>query len=79
MEELLQECVDELCLHCGKYINEHEGACEGCKWYSVKNGEFKRNRDAMQDCVEDLIVNCSCEDCYTMETNKDGTFKFIKC
>lgn len=27
------ELKNELCLHCGKYKNEHLGACNGCKWY----------------------------------------------
>lgn len=28
-----EELKNELCLHCGKYKNEHLGACNGCKWY----------------------------------------------
>lgn len=28
-----EELKNELCLHCGKYKNEHLGACKGCKWY----------------------------------------------
>jgi len=25
-------CRNELCLSCGKYENEHLGACDGCRW-----------------------------------------------
>ena len=28
----LHTCRNELCLHCGKYKHEHNGACEGCIW-----------------------------------------------
>ena len=24
--------VNELCYMCGKYKQEHEGACDGCRW-----------------------------------------------
>lgn len=24
---------NEFCLQCGKYKNEHLGACKGCRWY----------------------------------------------
>lgn len=29
---LFHELRDELCLHCGKYTEQHLGACDGCKW-----------------------------------------------
>lgn len=29
---LFRELRDELCLHCGKYTEQHLGACDGCKW-----------------------------------------------
>jgi hypothetical protein len=32
----LQDCINELCQYCGKYKNEHEGACDGCKWEALK-------------------------------------------
>lgn len=32
VEECLETCRNELCLHCGKYKNEHLGVCEGCRW-----------------------------------------------
>jgi len=34
--EELKECINELCLMCGKYREEHLGACSGCKWYGKK-------------------------------------------
>ena len=33
LKNALMECRNELCLHCGRYKNEHLGACKGCKWY----------------------------------------------
>ena len=30
------DAVNELCLKCGKYELEHEGACDGCKWLELK-------------------------------------------
>ena len=24
--------INELCQHCGKYKQAHEGACDGCRW-----------------------------------------------
>lgn len=29
---LFRELRDELCLYCGKYTEQHLGACAGCKW-----------------------------------------------
>lgn len=29
---LFHELRDELCLYCGKYTEQHLGACDGCKW-----------------------------------------------
>lgn len=31
----LKRCVNELCCRCGKYQNEHLGACNGCRWKDV--------------------------------------------
>jgi hypothetical protein len=36
----LSECVNELCLKCGQYKNEHLGACDGCRWKAVRHGDF---------------------------------------
>ena len=30
----LHDCRNELCLHCGRYSEKHNGACEGCRWDS---------------------------------------------
>lgn len=35
----LKDCVNELCYRCGKYQNEHLGACSGCKWKVVRYGD----------------------------------------
>ena len=32
------DCVNELCLQCGKYRQEHEGACDGCRWLLPRRG-----------------------------------------
>lgn len=62
------ECINELCIFCGKYTAEHEGACDGCKWYPIKNGSYHRitpERQAMIDLAEDIRFGCnwcSCED-----------------
>ena len=36
MESVLRDCVNELCLQCGKYHEAHEGACDGCRWKETK-------------------------------------------
>ena len=28
----LKACRDELCQYCGRYVNAHEGGCDGCRW-----------------------------------------------
>lgn len=35
----LKACVNELCILCGKYQHEHEGACDGCTWLKDKYDE----------------------------------------
>ena len=32
----LRRCVNELCLRCGRYDEEHLGACNGCRWNDLK-------------------------------------------
>lgn len=32
LEEDLHAMKNELCQHCGKYKQAHEGACDGCRW-----------------------------------------------
>ena len=33
--ETVREMKNELCLYCGKYSEEHLGACDGCKWREI--------------------------------------------
>jgi hypothetical protein len=37
-ESELKDCVNELCLQCGKYHDEHLGACDGCRWLTQRRG-----------------------------------------
>lgn len=78
MKELLMDCINELCLECGKYEYEFMGDCDGCKWYAIKTEGYKRNADLMADIVEDLIFNCEIEDCYHIEVDDDGTEHMYK-
>ena len=34
----LHDCVNELCLKCGSYHEEHKGACDGCRWLKPRRG-----------------------------------------
>lgn len=36
----LATCVGELCLRCKAYLQEHNGACDGCRWKAVRHGDF---------------------------------------
>ena len=36
LEVNLRDCVNELCLKCGDYRNEHLGACNDCRWKEVR-------------------------------------------
>jgi len=38
-EEDLHNAVNELCYQCGKYREDYLGACNGCRWKTLK-GEF---------------------------------------
>ena len=33
-----KDCVNELCLRCGKYHDEYKGACDGCRWLKLRRG-----------------------------------------
>ena len=33
-----KDCVNELCLKCGNYHEEHNGACDGCRWLKPRRG-----------------------------------------
>ena len=37
-ESDLHDCVNELCLKCGAYHESYLGACDGCRWKTVKEG-----------------------------------------
>lgn len=37
-DQLVTELINELCLKCGRYQEEHNGACDGCKWLGFKRG-----------------------------------------
>lgn len=34
--QFLKAAVNELCLLCEKYKDEHNGACNDCRWYKEK-------------------------------------------
>ena len=33
-----KDCVNELCYQCGQYREEHNGACDGCRWQKPRRG-----------------------------------------
>ena len=33
-----KDCVNELCYQCGQYLEEHNGACDGCRWQKPRRG-----------------------------------------
>ena len=37
-ERNFHDCVNELCLKCGRYNREHDGACDGCRWLKPRRG-----------------------------------------
>ena len=37
-ESNFRDCVNELCLKCGSYREEHNGACDGCRWLKPRRG-----------------------------------------
>ena len=34
----LKDCANELCMMCGSYKTEHEGACSDCRWLKPRRG-----------------------------------------
>ena len=38
VESDLRSCVNDLCLKCGNYHESYAGACDGCRWKTVKEG-----------------------------------------
>ena len=43
----LKDCVNELCLSCGAYRNEHHGYCDSCRWLKIKR-ELAEKRSETQ-------------------------------
>ena len=42
VEKELTDCVNELCLKCGAYRNEHLGVCDHCRWKETKDWIYGR-------------------------------------
>lgn len=36
LEKTLRDCRNELCLRCGRYVEKHNGACDGCRWKDME-------------------------------------------
>lgn len=72
--DALHRCINELCLHCGKYENEHEGACDGCPWYTKKYEPEKSMEQLYKDMVEDLMFYCESRECHSSD---DGVCPFL--
>ena len=68
----LQRCINELCLLCGKYELEHEGACEGCEWLKKKYAPIKSADEFAQDMADDLQNYCETRQCYSEIELEDG-------
>lgn len=76
MRTELRDAINELCLECGKYELEHEGACEGCRWKKTKEHQMLKPQthdDLMRDLVNDLMDLCGGE-CYTEEEDANGDY-----
>ena len=69
--DALQRCINELCLYCGKYELEHEGACDGCKWYEKKY-EHKTLNEILRESAEDLQQNCKESGCFIEHEDDHG-------
>lgn len=42
MESDLHDCINELCMKCGRYHDEHLGSCDGCRWKKEKDKLYGR-------------------------------------
>ena len=40
IRSMLKQCVNELCYQCGKYQQEHNGACDGCIYKNVRGSQY---------------------------------------
>lgn len=47
LQQELRNCRGELCLKCGKYMTEHLGACDGCRYQ--RGGEWEKDMDMEED------------------------------
>ena len=70
--DALHRCINELCLQCGKYELEHEGACDGCEWLKKKYEPIKTSDQLMKDMAEDLMFDCETRGCYDEYEDEDG-------
>lgn len=87
MRKELCDAINELCLSCGKYELEHEGACNNCRWNQTKEHIFEQvfneameemrkpqtHDGVMRDIVSDLMDLCGGE-CYTEEEDDNGDY-----
>ena len=44
LQDELRHCRNELCFQCGKHVNSHEGACNGCRY--KLGGEWCKDLDS---------------------------------
>lgn len=44
-----KDCVNELCLKCGSYHEEHLGACDGCRWLKPRHSHGYLNEPGGED------------------------------
>ena len=38
LKKNLRDCRNELCIRCGEYRMQHQGACDGCRWQIKREG-----------------------------------------
>ena len=50
LRKTLKDCVNELCLYCGRYKERHLGVCDGCRWKKVQELETKLATNLQQCC-----------------------------
>lgn len=73
MLKLLADCIDELCLKCGRYENQHEGSCDHCKWFAIKSGDRKKKMDQiLLDSADDIKYHCNHSACLVYDSDEYG-------
>lgn len=50
--EIIRALRNELCLKCGNYAEEHNGACDGCNWKNTINKCKDCFGASMNDCEQ---------------------------